>query len=76
MNKGISDVMPTQKASKIVGIQFSILSPDEIRRGSVAEITSRDTYINNKRNYKYLLTIVNIDAYTINVINYSVNSNT
>ena len=48
MNKGISDVMPTQKASKIVGIQFSILSPDEIRRGSVAEITSRDTYINNK----------------------------
>jgi len=34
--------------SKIVGIQFSILSPDEIRRGSVAEITSRDTYVNNK----------------------------
>ena len=34
--------------SKIVGMQFSILSPDEIRKGSVAEITSRDTYINNK----------------------------
>jgi DNA-directed RNA polymerase II subunit RPB1 len=34
--------------SKIVGIQFSILSPDEIRKGSVAEITSRDTYVNNK----------------------------
>ena len=34
--------------SKIVGIQFSILSPDEIRKGSVAEINSRDTYINNK----------------------------
>jgi DNA-directed RNA polymerase II subunit RPB1 len=34
--------------SKIIGIQFSILSPDEIRKGSVAEITSRDTYINNK----------------------------
>ena len=34
--------------SKVVGIQFSILSPDEIRKGSVAEITSRDTYINNK----------------------------
>ena len=34
--------------SKIVGIQFSILSPDEIRKSSVAEITSRDTYINNK----------------------------
>ena len=35
-------------SSKIIGIQFSILSPDEIRKGSVAEITSRDTYINNK----------------------------
>jgi len=34
--------------SKIIGIQFSILSPDEIRKGSVAEITTRDTYINNK----------------------------
>lgn len=34
--------------SKIIGIQFSILSPTEIRKGSVAEITSRDTYINNK----------------------------
>ena len=35
-------------ASKIMGIQFSILSPDEIKRASVAEITSRDTYVNNK----------------------------
>jgi DNA-directed RNA polymerase II subunit RPB1 len=35
-------------SSKIIGLQFSILSPDEIRKGSVAEITSRDTYINNK----------------------------
>ena len=34
--------------AKIIGIQFSILSPDEIRKGSVAEITNRDTYINNK----------------------------
>jgi len=34
--------------SKVIGIQFSILSPEEIRKGSVAEITSRDTYINNK----------------------------
>ena len=34
--------------SKILGIQYSILSPDEIRNDSVAEITSRDTYINNK----------------------------
>ena len=36
------------KAAKIIGIQFSILSPEEIRKNSVAEITSRDTYINNK----------------------------
>lgn len=34
--------------SRIIGIQFSILSPDEIRKNSVVEITSRDTYINNK----------------------------
>ena len=36
------------KASRIIGLQFSVLSPEEIRNGSVAEITSRDTYINNK----------------------------
>jgi DNA-directed RNA polymerase II subunit RPB1 len=35
-------------SSKIIGVQFSILSPDEIRRNSVVEVTSRDTYINNK----------------------------
>jgi DNA-directed RNA polymerase beta' subunit len=34
--------------SKIIGIQFSLLSPDEIRKASVAHITSRDTYVNNK----------------------------
>jgi len=34
--------------SKIIGIQFSILSPHEIQKGSVAEIINRDTYINNK----------------------------
>ena len=38
----------TKIASKIIGIQFSILSPEEIRNGSVAEIKSKDTYINNK----------------------------
>ena len=37
-----------KECAKIIGIQFSILSPDEIRKGSVAEITNRDTYINNK----------------------------
>ena len=36
------------RVSKIVGIQFSILSPEEIRKGSVTEITSRDTYVGNK----------------------------
>lgn len=40
--------MSQKNCSKIIGIQFSILSPDEIRKGSVAEITSRDTYVNNK----------------------------
>lgn len=40
--------MKNMNCSKIIGIQFSILSPEEIRKGSVAEITSRDTYINNK----------------------------
>ena len=34
--------------SKIIGIQLSMLSPEEIRKNSVAEITKRDTYINNK----------------------------
>ena len=42
------ETIPKKKSSKIIGIQFSILSPDEIRKSSVAEITSRDTYINNK----------------------------
>ena len=43
-NKTLNVINP----SKIIGIQFSLLSPEEIRKGSVAEITSRDTYINNK----------------------------
>ncbi len=33
--------------SKIVGIQFSLLSPEEIRKGSVAEIIDKETYENN-----------------------------
>ena len=37
-----------QTHSRILGIQFSMLSPEEIMKNSVAEITSRDTYINNK----------------------------
>ena len=38
----------TKTPSKIIGIQFSILSPEEIRNNSVAEIVNRETYINNK----------------------------
>jgi DNA-directed RNA polymerase II subunit RPB1 len=41
-------IIQKKDATKIIGIQFSILSPEEIRKGSVAEITSRDTYVNNK----------------------------
>ncbi|NBT49490.1 MAG: hypothetical protein EBT07_17060 [Actinobacteria bacterium] len=44
----MSSKFESQHFSKIIGIQFSILSPEEIRNGSVAEITSRDTYVNNK----------------------------
>jgi len=46
MNK--SGIITTKNPSKIIAIQFSILSPDEIRRSSVAHITTRDTYVNNK----------------------------
>ena len=48
MSKYTSSNSMSINCSKVIGIQFSILSPDEIRKGSVAEITSRDTYINNK----------------------------
>ena len=48
MSKYSSSNIMSNNCSKVIGIQFSILSPDEIRKGSVAEITSRDTYINNK----------------------------
>ncbi len=36
------------QVSKILGIQFSILSPEEITRGSVVEVTSKDMYANNR----------------------------
>ena len=35
--------------SRIIGIQFSILSPEEIVRNSVVEITSKDTYANGNK---------------------------
>ena len=34
--------------SKIIGIQFGLMSPEQILKSSVAEIVSKDTYINNK----------------------------
>jgi len=37
-----------KKPSKIVGIQFSLLGPKDIYKGSVAEIVNRDTYINHR----------------------------
>ena len=43
-----SDKKNILNSSRIIGLQFSVLSPEEIRNASVAEITSRDTYINNK----------------------------
>ena len=36
--------MKNKIASKIIGIQFSILSPEEIEIMSVAEITNKETY--------------------------------
>ena len=34
--------------SRIIGIQFSMASPEEIRRNSVVHVESRDTFIGNK----------------------------
>ena len=48
MAKNSKGIIHTETPSQILGIQFSILSPEEIRKGSVAAITSRDTYINGK----------------------------
>ena len=48
MSKFTTSNNMTINCSKVIGIQFSILSPEEIRNGSVAAITNRDTYINNR----------------------------
>jgi DNA-directed RNA polymerase II subunit RPB1 len=37
-----------KKPSKIIGVQFSLLSPYEIQKSTVAEIVNRDTHVNNK----------------------------
>ena len=44
MASKFTNVVPQKNVSKIIGIQFSILSPDEIRKSSVAEITSPVPY--------------------------------
>jgi DNA-directed RNA polymerase II subunit RPB1 len=38
-----------QNTSKIVGIQFGIMSPEEILKGSVVEVTKKDTFINTNK---------------------------
>ena len=48
MSQRTKGVISKKKASKIIGIQFGIPSAEEIERGSVAEITTRDTIVNNK----------------------------
>lgn len=45
---GIYASKGAEAPDRIIGIQFSMLSADEIRKMSVAEITSRDTYVNNR----------------------------
>lgn len=45
---GIFSSKGAEAPDRIIGIQFSMLSPEEIRKSSVAEITSRDTYVNNR----------------------------
>ena len=48
MPSNTTGIKSKKEPSKVIGIQFSILSPEEILNSSVAEITSRDTYVNNK----------------------------
>lgn len=44
----MSTALSADSPSRVLGIQFSVMSPDAIRKGAVADITSRDTYVNNK----------------------------
>ena len=43
-----SKINEYKNPSRIIGIQFSMLSPDEIRKNSVVEVTSRECYVGNK----------------------------
>ena len=49
MSRNQNATTSDKPASRIIGIQFSMLSPDEIRRNSVVEIKSRNTYENNNK---------------------------
>jgi DNA-directed RNA polymerase beta' subunit len=40
--------MESMPVSKIIGVQFGTMSPDEIIRSSVCKVVSKDTYIGNK----------------------------
>ena len=44
----VASMNEPKQPSRIIGVQFSMLSPEEIRKNSVVEVTTRDTYINNK----------------------------
>ena len=44
----VANMNESKQPSRIIGVQFSMLSPEEIRKNSVVEVTTRDTYINNK----------------------------
>ena len=44
----VANMNEPKQPSRIIGVQFSMLSPEEIRKNSVVEVTTRDTYINNK----------------------------
>jgi DNA-directed RNA polymerase II subunit RPB1 len=43
-----SNHLGKKQPSRIVGLQFSILSPNEIRKQSVVEIITKETYINSQ----------------------------
>ena len=38
----------TADINKVIGVQFSIMSPDEIRKRSVVEVVTQETYIGNE----------------------------
>jgi DNA-directed RNA polymerase II subunit RPB1 len=46
-NKQVSNI-EYRNPSRIIGIQFGMSSPEEIRKAGVVEVVSKDTYINNK----------------------------